>query len=427
MAPTTPTLSIRPGPLRGRLRAPSSKSVTNRLLAMTALAAGESEIEEPLLSDDTVVMASGLTTLGAPVELGDGLARVRGAGGRLHPVGPVHAGLSGTTLRFLSALSLLADAPVLLDGGPGLRRRPLRPLLEVLAAAGATVSSEDGHAPVLLHPAGLSGGRLVVDAAESSQFATALLLVAPYAEHDLEVVIENLGAGGYVELTVALMTRLGAKVARRGDDGFLVEAGRHYAPGRYRVEYDASAAAHLFAAAVASGGEVTVTNAAETLQPDGAVPALLGAMGAQVTPGPAGGVTVAAPAGGLRAIRADLAAIPDQLPTFAVLATLANGESHLSGLGVSRGHESDRPRVVCDELSRLGADACFDGESLVVRGGRALSGGRAETYDDHRMAMAFSALATAVPGVSIANPGCVGKTYPRWWDDLAALGARLEG
>lgn len=419
------TVSIRPGPLSGRLRAPSSKSVTNRLMVMAALAGGRSEIRHPLLSDDTYAMAAGLRALGAPVGLEGQLAVVEGRGGTFHPLAPVDAELSGTTLRFLAALSLLADAPVVLTGRPALCRRPLGALLSVLASTGALVESEEGHAPVRIVPAGLPGGRIVVDAKESSQFATALLLVAPYAARDVELVIENLGASGYVELTVGLMTELGAVVSERGGE-LLVRAGSHYRAGRYEVEYDASAAAHLFAAAVASGGAVSVTNVTKSLQPDSVVPDLLSEMGAEVSAAPAGGLTVAAPAGALRSIEADLSTIPDQLPTLAVLAALAEGESRFSGIAVSRGHESDRPAAVAAELGRLGADVVVDEDLLVVRGGRPLRGARLDSHGDHRMAMAFAALATAVPGVRITGAQCVNKTYPAWWEDLRGLGAVLE-
>lgn len=420
------TVSIRPGPLRGHLRAPSSKSVTNRLLVMAALAEGRSELVDPLLSDDTHAMAGGLRALGVPVELSADLAVVEGRGGSLHPVAPVDAGLSGTTLRFLAAVSLLTREPVVLTGEPALRRRPLGALLQALQATGARVESDNGHAPVRIEPARLSGGRMVVDAAESSQFATALLLVAPYAAADVELVVENLGASGYVELTVGLMGELGAEVSVKGQGELLVRAGRHYRPGRYEVEYDASAAAHLFAAGVASGGAVTVSNAKKTLQPDSAVPGLLVDMGARLSEQPAGGLTLQAPDGPLRAIEADLTAIPDQLPTLATLAALAEGESRFSGIAVSRGHETDRPAAVAAELGRLGAEVALEEDLLVVRGGRPLGGATVDSYGDHRMAMAFGALATAVPGLRIAGAECVKKTYPAWWEDLRSLGADIE-
>ena len=421
-------LAIEPaGPVSGTVVAPASKSVTNRLLVIAALATGTSRLGRPLLSDDTLAMAAGLRLFGVRIDLSAEAASVAGTGGVLErPSGVVGAGLSGTTMRFLAAVSLLAPGPVTLDGEAPLRRRPLGPLLDVLLEAGAEVHSADGHAPVVIKAAGFAGGRLVVDARASSQFATALLLVAPYAHHDVELAVENLGAGGYVEMTLDSMSRFGAAVERRGDDRFAVTAGAHYRPHDEVVEYDASAAAHLFSLALATGGEVTVSNAAATLQPDASIVELFGQMGAEVTQAPGGGTTVRAGQGQLRPVSADLSKTPDQLPSVAVLAALASGVTSLRGLSVARGHETDRVEAVASELAKLGADVETSAEAMVIRGGRPLHGGVVETYDDHRMAMAFSVLGAVVPGVSIASPGCVAKTYPGWWADLASLGVGVR-
>ncbi|MGO9558304.1 MAG: 3-phosphoshikimate 1-carboxyvinyltransferase [Acidimicrobiales bacterium] len=425
---TSSPLLIEPaGPVAGTVAAPPSKSVTNRLLVMAALAEGKSTLGRPLISDDTHVMAAGLQLFGARITLSAEVASVSGTGGLLErPPGVVGAGLSGTTLRFLAALCLLAPGPVTLDGEAPLRRRPLGALLDVLVEAGAVVHSADGHAPVVIEAAGLPGGRLVVDAGASSQFATALLLVAPYARRDVELAVENLGAGGYVDMTMDSMNRWGAAVERRGDGLYCVSAGARYVARDEVVEYDASAAAHLYSLALATGGEVTVSNAVPTLQPDASMVELFETMGAEVTELRGRGTTVRAGAHKLRPVSADLSKTPDQLPTVAVLAALADGVTSLRGLSVARGHETDRVEAVASELSKLGADIETSSAAMVIRGGRSLHGGVVDTYDDHRMAMAFSVLGAVVPGVSIASPGCVAKTYPGWWDDLAALGVGVS-
>lgn len=422
-------LSVGPsGPVRGEVLAPASKSMTNRLLVMAALAEGRSTLLSPLVSDDTVAMAEGLSALGTATALTSRAAVVEGRGGSVGPpAGVVDARLSGTTLRFLAAVSLLSPAPVTLDGSPALRRRPLGGLVAALERAGARVDTDGGHPPIVVaSSAGLPGGHMVVDAAASSQFASALLLVAPYARSDVDLVAGNLGAAGYVEMTVEAMNRRGASAARRSPGRYSVTAGRHYMAGDESVEYDASAAAHLYALALASGGEVTVSNARPTLQPDGGITALFSEMGAEVSAGEAGGVTVAAGPGGLRAVSADLSSMPDQVATVAVLAALAPGVSRLSGLSVVRGHETDRLAAVAGELNKLGGRVEAGDDSLIVRGGRRLHPGTVETHEDHRMALAFSALATAVDGVRIAGPGCVAKTYPSWWEVLARLGVPVR-
>jgi 3-phosphoshikimate 1-carboxyvinyltransferase len=418
-------------PVSGSLRAPSSKSVTNRLFVIGALADGTSRFDEPLLSDDTEAMAAGLRVLGVETTLTESFAEVTGKGGVIGPPSQVvGAGLSGTTLRFLVGVSLLSNSPVALDGLPPLRRRPLEPLLRAVEATGARVTSAGGRPPLSVFPCagGFRGGKLTVDAAESSQFATALLLVAPYARSTVELIVEHLGAGGYLELTVDAMRRFGAEVSL-GDHSpgsgrvrVVIESGRHYRARDERVEYDASAAGHLFALALATGGEITVENAVPTSQPDARLVDVLSEMGAKAELHRGGGVTVRLGPAGLSPIDINLSDMPDQVATVAVLAALAPGTSRLRGLEVVRGHETDRLAAVADGLFSLGGKVDLLADGLVVHGGRKLSAGVVDTRGDHRMAMAFSALAGAVDGLVIASPRCVRKTYPRWWDDLAALG-----
>lgn len=421
-------ITIEPaGPVSGTVTAPASKSVTNRLLVLAALAEGESELARPLVSDDTIAMATGLTTLRCPVSLTPSVATVSGRDGAVGPPhGVVDAGLSGTTLRFLAAVSLLSPSPVTLDGDGPLRGRPLGGLLVALERAGARVRSDGGHAPVEIAAGALKGGRIVVDAAGSSQFATALLLVAPYARGDVELVAENLGAGGYVELTVEAMRRFGAVVEHDpSSETWQVSCAHRYRARDEEVEFDASAADHLFSLALVTGGEVTVSNVRPTLQPDAALLDVFAAMGATVTPREGGGATVRGP-DRLRPVSVDLSPMPDQIATVAVLAALAEGTSRLDGLAVVRGHETDRLAAVATELGRLGVEVAIEGDSLVVSGGRALSPGEVETYHDHRMAMAFGVLGARVPGLSIRAPGCVAKTYPSFWSDLSALGVGIS-
>ena len=415
------------GPLVGICRAPTSKSVTNRLLLMAALANGRSRLVDVLRSDDTAVMMTALRSLGAGVVDGGGSAiEVAGTDGHLlEPSGVLTAGLSGTTLRWLAAAALLVGGTVVLDGEPPLRRRPIRPLLQALAALGAEIESNGGQPPLRITSKGLGGGHVRVDAAESSQFATSLLLVSPYADADVELEVANLGAAGYVELTLEAMSRWGASVGRSDAGFYVVSAGRHYQGRHEVVEYDASAAGHLFALAMATGGSITVRNVVATLQPDGGLTEVFAAMGARVEPAADGGVTVSR-RGRMGGVEVDVSAVPDQVPTLAALGALAEGTTRLVRASVARGHETDRVSAIARELRKLGAGVEEPGDALVVHGGRPLRGAVVETYDDHRMAMALSSLAAAVPGVVIRDPGCVRKTYPAYWRDAAELGMCLR-
>jgi 3-phosphoshikimate 1-carboxyvinyltransferase len=428
------------------LAAPASKSVTNRALLCAALAEGASHLHGAAGSDDADAMATALAALGAGVEAGrpgagegagapglpgragtavGGPWTVVGTGGRLASPGrPLDARLSGTTMRFLAAAATLTPAGATVTGAAPLLRRPVGPLVAALAALGAGITDAGGgFPPVTAAGGGLAGGAATVDAAASSQFASAVLLVAPYARRPVVLAPQRLGAAAYVELTAAVMRRFGAAVEPAGPAAWRVEAGRPYRATDLQVEYDASAAAHLFALAAATGGQVTVTNATPgTLQPDAALPALLETMGAEVARD-GDRLTVRGPAA-LDPVDADLAAMPDQVTTVAALAALATGRSRIRGVAVTRGHETDRLAALAAELGKLGVAVAELPDGLVVTGPGPdrLRPARLATWGDHRMAMALAAVAARVPGVVIEDPAYVAKTYPGFWDDLAAAG-----
>jgi 3-phosphoshikimate 1-carboxyvinyltransferase len=422
--PSPAALELIPaGPLSMRLAAPASKSVTNRALLCAALAEGTSRLGGAAGSDDAEAMATALGELGAGIDL-TGPWTVDGTGGRpASPARALDARLSGTTMRFLAAAATLTPAGATVTGAAPLLRRPVGPLVAALRALGADVADHGGRPPVTAGGGGLAGGQATVDAGPSSQFASAVLLVAPFARRDVVLAAERLGAGAYVELTAALMRDFGAAVEPAGPAAWRVEAGRPYRAAELRVEYDASAAAHLFALAAATGGRVTVTNASPgTLQPDAALPALLEAMGATVTRD-GDCLTVHGP-DALDPVDADLRALPDQVTTVAALAALATGRSRIRGVAVTRGHETDRLAALATELGKLGVAVAELPDGLVVDGAGPdrLRPARLATWGDHRMAMALAAVAARVPGVVLEDPGCVAKTYPGFWRDLAGAG-----
>ncbi|MGH9063731.1 MAG: 3-phosphoshikimate 1-carboxyvinyltransferase, partial [Acidimicrobiales bacterium] len=333
----------------------------------------------------------------------------------------IDAGLSGTTLRFLTAVATLGDRRVTLTGRPALLARPVGPLVQALRALGCDVAAPGGRPPVLVGPGRPGGGRVSVDASTSSQFVTALLLVGPCAGADIEVTPLRLGAGGYVEMTLALMRRWGAEVERR-DDAIVVTAGRAYRGRVEDISGDASAAAHLLALGAATGGAVMVTNLTGAGdQPDLGILEVLTRLGCDCRQEGPDAVVVTGPER-LDPIRADLRAMPDQLPTVAVLASLAKGRSVLCGVGVARHHETDRVAAVAAELARVGIFTEAGDDTLVVHGGKPRGPAIVRTYHDHRMAMAFAALGGRVPGIIVDDPGCVTKTYPAFWDDARRLG-----
>lgn len=430
------TVALAPaGPVTGRVRAPASKSVTNRLLPIAALADGVSVLTVPLDSDDSQAMRRAVTALGATVrDETDASGRTRwvvgGTAGRLRaPRAPVDAGLSGTCLRFVAALAPLADGRVTVDGAPPLRRRPVGALTAALARLGADITDTGGYPPVHAHGGGLAGGEVTVDVTASSQFASAVLLAAPYARADVRLRLAGEAAVDYVALTADTVARWGAGVVEL-EDGWRVAGGHGYRAREVEVEHDASAAAHLLALAAATAGRVTVVNAAGTRQPDARLPGHLAAMGCAVERrGDA--LTVSGPAR-LAPLRADLGDMPDQVTTLAALAALADGESELTGVAVARGHETDRLAALAIELGKLGVAVLERPDGLVIGGGlvaqrpAGAAPVRLATHDDHRLAMAFAALGAAVPGVVVEEPWCVSKTYPAFWQDAAALGVQWQ-
>lgn len=420
-----PGLEIEPGKPAGVVRAPASKSLTNRTLLVAALAGGTSVVMNPLVSDDAQAMRDAVSVLGAGVaDVGSGL-RIEGVAGGISPIaGVIDARLSGTTLRFVGAAAALSPRPLTVGGEPGLLRRPIGPLTAALRSLGADVTDHDGFPP-LRASGGLTGGRVTVDVRGSSQFASAVLLAAPYASGDVEVIAEGGAADAYIDMTADLMRRWGARVERTGVRHWTVRAGHRYRSREEEIEHDASAAAHLLAVAVATGGTMTVTNAtAATLQPDAGMVEIFAAMGASVRDDEHGR-SVRGPAA-LTPVSVDMGDMPDQVPTVACLAILAQGRTTITGAAVTRGHETDRLAALATELPKLGVAVDEHPDGLTITGGHVRGPARLFTYDDHRLAMAFAAVAAAVPGVVIENPGCVAKTYPGFWSDIAAAGLTVR-
>jgi 3-phosphoshikimate 1-carboxyvinyltransferase len=428
-APSLPAeLAIRTrGPLDAALRVPGSKSLTNRAALCAGLASGESILTGALESDDTEAMREALRALGVAIEVEADTWRVRGGAGRLRaPAAPLDARASGTTARFLTAAAALADGPVVIDGTPRMRERPIRDLVDALRGLGADVEAQGpgGCPPVRIAGGGLRGGRASIEARRSSsQFVSAVLLAAPYAREDVR--LEPVGgvviSRPYVDLTLQVMREFGADCGWRDDGRALhVAAGRGYQGRRYAIEPDASAAAYPFAAAAIAGGRVRVEGVpARSLQPDYRLLGVLEEMGCAVERD-AGGVTVRGPGGALRAVDVDLNDFPDAALALAVVALFADAPSRIRNIPNLRIKETDRLAALERELAKLGARASAGPDWLVVEPGP-LRGAAIDTYDDHRMAMAFALAGLRIPGVVIREPGCVAKTWPDYFGALERL------
>ena len=417
------------GPLDAVVRVPGSRSLTNRALVAAALADGESTLENALSADDTDAMRVALGALGVPIAVdarATGTWRVAGRGGRLGvPAAALDARASGTTARFLTALAALAPAPVVIDGSARMRERPIQDLVDALGRLGVRVEVQGrgGCPPVRVLGGGFPGGEAEIDARRSSQYVSAVLLVAPYAARDVGLSLTGgtLVSRPYVEMTLDVMAAFGAEAGWRPDGGLRVAAGRRYVPRAFAIEPDASSAAYPWAAAAIAGGRVRVDGlAATSRQADARFVDVLERMGCAVERGDRH-TTVTGPApGGLRGVDVDMNALPDAVLALAVVAAFAAGPTVVRNVGNLRIKETDRLAALERELRKLGAGAQAGPDWLRIEPAP-LRGAAIDTYEDHRMAMAFALAGLRVPGVVIRDPACVTKTWPHYFDALERL------
>lgn len=403
------------------IRPPGSKSLTNRALVLAALANGPSRLHGGLRADDTDAMVGALRALGAVIEVEGTEFSVTPRNGPLEVGTRIDAILSGTTSRFVLPVAALAGVPVTVDGSEPLRRRPMGPVLDALVALGVDVEplGEVGCLPVRIATNRALGGEVTVDAASSSQFLSALLLIGPCLPDGLVVDAgADIAARPFVDLTLGALTDFGAVVDEPRPGRFVVAPGG--LRGRsYDVEPDATAATYLAAAAAITGGRVRIEGLGPaTRQGDMAFFDVLERMGATVERFPDATVVTGGP---LHGIDVDLRSNPDTAQTLAAVAVFASSPTRVRGVEFIRGHETDRIVAVVRELRRLGIDATEydDGFAIVPGMPRPAT---VQTYDDHRMAMSFALVGLAVPGIGIADPDVVSKTYPEYFDDLASLG-----
>jgi 3-phosphoshikimate 1-carboxyvinyltransferase len=414
LAPTAHT------PVRGRVTLPGSKSMMSRALVLAAIAEGPSVVRRPLRARDSELMAAGLRSMGVSIE-DDWTVRPSALRGPAH----IDVGLAGTVARFLPPIAALADGTVTFDGDPRVRERPMAPLLAALTELGVELTADrGGFLPVAVHGTGsVRGGDVVIDASQSSQLISGLLLAGP--AYDRGVVVRHDGppvpSAPHLRMTVRMLRAAGAVVDDATPDVWRVEPG----PLRGRewsIEPDLSNAAPFLAAAMVTGGEITVVDwPIDTEQPGDRLRDLLTRMGAAVELGE-DGLTVRGP-GTIHGIDADLSEVSELSLVLAALAALADGPSRLRGIAHTRGHETDRVGALASQLSALGADVTEWEDGVEIRP-RPLHGARFETYADHRLAHAAAVVGLAVPGVELTDVACTSKTMPEFpdlWRELVAV------
>ncbi|MBX9811943.1 MAG: 3-phosphoshikimate 1-carboxyvinyltransferase [Burkholderiales bacterium] len=422
--------------VRGTVKLPGSKSISNRILLLSALAEGNTRIRDLLDSDDTRRMRDALRSLGVVCEsAGDGTLKVHGTGGAFAvKAAELFLGNAGTAFRPLTAVLAFAGGHYRLTGVPRMHERPIGDLVDALRHLGADIEylGQPGYPPLAIRPAALrAGGEVAIRGDVSSQFLTALLLALPLTGARTEVKVKGeLISKPYVDITLNTMHRFGVNVEREGWARFVVPADcRYTSPGEIYVEGDASSASYFLAAGAISGltggGPVRVEGVGRaSIQGDVRFTEALELMGAKVTMGEnwiEATAGAAAGRGKLHAIDADFNHIPDAAMTIAVAALFADGPSRLGNIGSWRVKETDRIAAMATELRKLGAQVEEGPDWLRITPPAALRPATIDTYDDHRMAMSFSLAALGGVGVRINEPGCVAKTFPEYFAVLAEI------
>lgn len=401
-----------------------SKSLTQRALIIASLAEGKSRICNALMSEDINYLITALRLFGIPIVVHDEHIIVEKATACLrNPGETLYLGNNGTSLRFLTSLAALAEGDVFIDGGSRLRERPVGPIMEALRGLGVRCRSlgNEGYPPIVVTGGGLHGGRAGFRDTESSQYISSLLIVAPRAAGDVHIDLQgNTRSRPYIDMTVEVMNRFGVDVISHGERGYTVKAPQSYRGQTYVVEPDLSNASYFFLAAVLCGGRVRVPDIhPDTIQGDIGVLHIMEQMGASVTVSERGVDVVGK---GLIGgdMKFDMASMPDMVPTVAVLAAFREGRTVITNVAHLRLKECDRISAVVTELNRMGIDAQEMDDGLSITGGKA-KGARIETYEDHRMAMAFAIAGLVTKGMEIKDKACVNKSFPRFWDTLESL------
>jgi len=410
------------------IEVPGSKSLTQRALIAAALAKGTSRLLGPLESEDTRYSSQALMQMGIAMDK-EQAWQVHGNGGLIQPSAePIFLGNNGTATRFLTSVASLGHSSYLIDGDPRMHQRPIGPLMTALRGWGVDITATRGTdcPPLAINGRGIAGGTTILPEGKSSQYLSSLLLVAPYAEKPAVLQVEGeVLSKPYVAMTLSVMDAFGIAVECTADfSSFSIPQGC-YRAREYRIEGDASNASYFWAAAAVTGGRVTVSNVpVPSLQGDAMLVPLLGRMGCEVTRTGNGITLQGAPR--LEGIKVDMGDMPDVVPTLAVVAAFAEGQTVIENIAHLRIKECDRLSAVVTELTKLGVQVEEHPSSMIINGngGKGLKGAVIETYDDHRMAMSLSVAGLRIPGVRITGEECVAKSFPDFWQRFALLAAK---
>lgn len=412
-------------PIDATITVPGSKSYTNRALLVAAMANGVSTLTGALFSDDTHYMSAALRKLGVEIDADEKRSTfaVHGNGGVIPASSAeLYIGNSGTTSRSLTAYVSLGHGRFVIDGDAPMRHgRPIADLLDALRQLGVSARTQfgNGHLPVIIEADGLTGGKTRLDVSKSSQFLTALLLIAPYAKAGIEIEVIGNRTMPYIDITRSVMAAFGVQVINEDYKFFRIEGGQQYQPRVYNIEPDASNASYFFAAAALTGGRVTVEHLnLDSEQGDLEFVYLLEQMGCQITVSGTG-ITVTGPRQ-LKGVDVDMRTISDTSLTLAAIAPFADSKVTIRNIEHTRWQETDRIHAMVTELRKLGVPVIEHRDGLEISPAP-ITPAAIDTYKDHRMAMAFSLVGLKANGIRINDPECVSKTFPDYFQVLREL------
>ncbi|ARD22420.1 3-phosphoshikimate 1-carboxyvinyltransferase [Shewanella japonica] len=411
----------------GVVNIPGSKSISNRALLLATLAKGKTTLTNLLDSDDIRYMLASLKQLGVQYELSDNntVCELEGLG---NPITAKQAetlflGNAGTAMRPLCAALTLGSGEFTLTGEPRMEERPIGDLVDSLRQLGANVTylKNDGFPPLTINADGLNGGEVEIAGDLSSQFLTALLMVAPLTKDSVNINIKGeLVSKPYIDITIALMAQFGVEVINHDYRRFEIKSGQQYvSPGKVLVEGDASSASYFLAAGAIQGGEVKVTGVGKlSIQGDVKFADVLEKMGADIEWGDDYIISRQAK---LTAVDLDMNHIPDAAMTIATAALFAEGTTKITNIYNWRIKETDRLAAMATELRKVGATVEEGHDYISVTPPAELNTADIDTYNDHRMAMCFSMMAFAPCGITINDPDCTSKTFPTYFSEFARL------
>lgn len=420
-------VKIFPSGISGSITAPPSKSYTHRAIILATLAKGKSVIRNALISDDTKATINACKLLGAKIVVKSHQIEIMGINGQFlkkNSKMTINCHQSGTTIRLMTAVAALTPAEITLTGEKRIMERPIGDLVSALKSLGININAakNNQYPPVRLHGGNFVGGKISISGNLSSQFISAILLIAPYATKNTVLTVNNLQSAPYIDITIDMMRLFGVTVEKIGNI-YKLKSGQSYKAQDYTVEGDYSSASYFFAAAAITKSKVTVNNLnPNTLQGDKIFLDVLKKMGCNVFEDQN---SISIIGNQLKAVEVNCADSPDIVPTVSVCAAKAVGVTKIFNIGHLRVKETDRIKALACELIKMKLCVSQTKDSLTITGGN-LKGIEIDTYNDHRIAMSFAVAGLAASkNTIINNAGVVNKSYPKFWDDFKKIGAKI--